>query len=217
MNRFRITFFILIFLFPFVTNAAVAPAVVTCAKPLKTQGKINVFLASFFDPLMNLNQYVPSDLMLISDVYTENGKPFCLRKNTYVAFLQMNEAIKKETGYSLIIRSAFRSYTTQITYKDQKGDLAALPGRSEHQLGTTIDIIGTSPVQYFIDSEEYKWMKRNAYKFGFVETHQQDPDDEIIIGEPWHWRYVGIEIANEVKESDMSLSEYLHELINKKS
>ena len=84
----------------------------------------------------------------------------------------------------------------------------AIPGTSEHQLGIAVDINADKTQS---DNEEvYQWLAENAYKYGFILRYPQGKED--ITGtsyEPWHYRYVGKEAAEEIYQSQICLEEYL--------
>ena len=64
--------------------------------------------------------------------------------------------------------------------------------------------------QKFGESLEYTWMKEHAHEFGFVQSYTEGTEEITgYIVEAWHWRYVGTEIARELKESGITLTEYL--------
>lgn len=102
----------------------------------------------------------------------------------------------RSSGYSAA--DAARITANQILY----------PGTSEHQLGFAADIRGTG--QWFAQTKEYRWLKQHAQEYGFIEryTAEKQPITEII-PEPWHWRYVGVPWAEEIKKSGLCLEEYL--------
>ena len=84
----------------------------------------------------------------------------------------------------------------------------ALPGTSEHQLGIAVDI--NADKAHSANDEVYEWLAENAYKYGFILRYPQGKED--ITGteyEPWHYRYVGVEAAEEIFNSRICLEEYL--------
>ena len=92
---------------------------------------------------------------------------------------------------------------------NQKASAQVLPaGCSEHNAGLAMDIVSAS--SDFINTKEYKWLCENAYNYGFILRY---PEDKTAITgmnfEPWHWRYVGIQAAKEMKEKNQCLEEYL--------
>ena len=72
---------------------------------------------------------------------------------------------------------------------------------------------GLTPIHYFTDlSDEatIKWLYENAQDFGFILRYPKDKQDITkIVYEPWHWRFVGVEAAQEMKKSGQCLEEYL--------
>lgn len=82
------------------------------------------------------------------------------------------------------------------------------PGASESGAGLSVDIIGTS--SDFDKTKEYAWLTANAHKYGFVLRY---PEEKFAItgvrARPWHWRYVGVDAAAEMKTQNLCLEEYL--------
>lgn len=125
-----------------------------------------------------------------------------LTRQTQDAFDEMKQAAEQD-GIRLYISSGFRSYETQdriyrnhVANKGQeRGDLvSARPGHSEHQTGLAFDvnIIDSS----FIGTPEAIWLQDNCYRFGFILRYPENKTDETGYAfEPWHFRYVGRELA----------------------
>lgn len=81
-------------------------------------------------------------------------------------------------------------------------------GCSENGAGLSVDIISASTG--FASTDEYKWLTENAFKYGFVLRYPDDKTDVTgMIYQPWHWRYVGIDVAIEMKNNNQCLEEYL--------
>lgn len=83
----------------------------------------------------------------------------------------------------------------------------ALPGTSEHQLGIAVDI--NADKSMCSNEEVYVWLAENAYKYGFILRYP--PGKQEITGtsyEPWHYRYVGVEAAQDIYEQGICLEEY---------
>lgn len=83
----------------------------------------------------------------------------------------------------------------------------AVPGTSEHQLGIAVDI--NADKTQSTNEEIYQWLADNAYKYGFILRYPQGKED--ITGaeyEPWHYRYVGMEAAEEIFNNRICLEEY---------
>lgn len=168
------------------------------------------------------SDFVPSNLVVLPDYTNPNGI-ICLKDVASVAYIQMFDDAKKE-NITLGITSGFRKYEIQDylfnLYTETMGlveasRVSALPGHSEHQLGTTMDLTGSSinfvsTSRLMSDSAEGKWLEENAHKYGLVMSYPEGK--ESITGysyEPWHYRYVGVEVASEVKDSGLTLGEYL--------
>lgn len=82
------------------------------------------------------------------------------------------------------------------------------PGCSENGAGLAVDIISASAG--FSSTDEYKWLVANAHNYGFVLRYPEDKTEITgIIYQPWHWRYVGVTPATEMKEKNLCLEEYL--------
>lgn len=92
----------------------------------------------------------------------------------------------------------------------------AIPGTSEHQLAVALDVMGVSDFYYQKgETQALKWLKEHCWEYGFILRY---PDEKShitgIIYEPWHFRYVGKELALELKDSGLCLEEYLDALTN---
>lgn len=141
-----------------------------------------------------------------------------LTTETNNAFLKMQAAAKEE-GLNLWIRSGFRSYQDQVVVyngwvqRDGKAvadTYSARPGYSEHQTGLAMDINSIS--NSFANTEEYRWLQENAYKYGFIMRYLEGKESVTgYIYEPWHYRYVGVELAKELYNNGnwITLEEYL--------
>ncbi len=114
--------------------------------------------------------------------------------------------IRTYTGQGLSYLDAFRigSYSVII------------PGTSEHELGMALDIVTpgyTSLNEGFANTDAGRWLKNNAFKYGFILRYPKGKEYITgIIFEPWHFRYVGKEAATDIKNRDITLEEYLEEL-----
>lgn len=83
----------------------------------------------------------------------------------------------------------------------------ALPGTSEHQLGIAVDI--NADKEKCSNDEVYAWLAENTHKYGFILRYPQGKVEITGISyEPWHYRYVGVEVANEIYERNICLEEY---------
>ena len=161
--------------------------------------------------------FEPDDLVDISSDYASEDD-FKASRIAYNAYKKMSDAAKSE-GYEIVINSAYRSYQDQLDvidyYKNAYGQnyvdkYVAKAGFSEHQTGLAFDI-GSRSVNVFADSKEYEWMQDNAYKYGFILRFSKKY--ESVTGfrsEPWHYRYVGVEIATYIHEHKNMPYEYYY-------
>lgn len=111
----------------------------------------------------------------------------------------------KEDGVTIYVKSGYRSFAEQKSLKSNytviygagtANTFSADQGYSEHQLGTTIDFITTGlggNLMGFDGTSAYDWLTKNAYKYGFVLSYPKG--NKYYIYEPWHWRFVGIQLA----------------------
>ena len=87
---------------------------------------------------------------------------------------------------------------------------SARPGFSEHQTGLALDIVSkNSDFNNFEDTNEYKWLVNNSYKYGFILRYPSD--NYHLTGynfESWHFRYVGIEAATKMHDEGLTFEEY---------
>ena len=141
-----------------------------------------------------------------------------LRAEAAQAFRAMADAALAD-GLTLRSVSAYRSYRTQeLLYsrylaqdsQDVVDDFSARPGHSEHQTGLALDINVARSSAHFENSAEYAWLLENCARFGFILRYPQGK--ESITGyrfEPWHYRYVGTEIAAVCMKQGLTYEEYV--------
>lgn len=165
----------------------------------------------------------PRDLVPIPASGMMPGRKGEARLAVLRAYEELAAAAKSEAGLTLGIRSAFRSFELQcftFNYMVQEygyehaSQFSARPGRSEHQLGTAIDITAASVrwelTQELSTTAEGVWLAQNAHRFGFGLSYPKGYDELTGYGyEPWHFRYIGREAAAEMVSSGLTLIEYL--------
>ena len=87
----------------------------------------------------------------------------------------------------------------------------ALPGTSEHQLGLAVDI--NADTSKCSRDDVYNWLLENSYKYGFIQRYPSGKTSITrVANEPWHYRYVGKEAAEEIHQSGLCLEEYVENL-----
>lgn len=171
------------------------------------------------------DNYAPDDLVTV-DVPTvlENPEVNQLREVAADALKEMFDEAK-ESGIYLHARSGYRSYETQVqlfqNYVEQHGEEAAnrysaKPGQSEHQTGLVMDVTSESMDfqldESFDETEEGKWLRDHAHEYGFIIRYPKDGEDMTgYMYEPWHIRYLGVDMATNVYESGLTYEQYLEE------
>lgn len=174
--------------------------------------------------------YVPQDLVPLADelpMQVTMGYPSQIREVAFWPLVQMINDMQEE-GLQPQILSAYRSYAAQAIawdkwnelYPERAAIISAPPGYSEHQLGTVLDfgspelaaIVGQPDIEfhtYFYKTSEGIWLAENAHRYGFTMSFPAEATElSGFYYEPWHFRYVGIEMATFLHDLDSSLTEY---------
>lgn len=161
------------------------------------------------------------NLVNMNREYTVNdGKQYLLRDEAYQKFVQMSDAAKSE-GIPIKAISAYRTedyqrmlYTNKVRTAGQihADNYSARPGFSEHQTGLAVDINSTSTS--FEYTPAFAWLQNHAHEYGFIMRYPRGR--EWITGysyEPWHYRYVGADIAYAVHAEGITYDEYYDKYI----
>jgi D-alanyl-D-alanine carboxypeptidase len=177
--------------------------------------------------------FVPQNLKTVPQTLIKNasGMSERLRQDVLESLTQMI-TMAQGSGVVLKVYSGYRSYDQQCATYASKFDkfksrfnsdaellkyvqsISAVPGRSEHQLGTSVDLVypSTGYKLVFPDIQnrcsgnmcrEYKWLLDHAHKFGFALSYPRFGKEDLnpitqYSFEPWHWRFVGVEAAQEI-------------------
>ncbi|MES2436856.1 MAG: M15 family metallopeptidase [Patescibacteria group bacterium] len=211
-------------------------AVTQKADKLEWLRQLDTQLLAKYSKVFFLNEnYEPADIAPIDTKYLTD------QKRTYqvgilyqvLPFLQKMLTDAEQADVTIKVASAYRSFDEQkslkssytVRYGSGANAFSADQGYSEHQLGTTLDF--TSPkvngglVTSFDKTDAFTWMKENAHKYGF--TLSYPPNNKFYVYEPWHWRFVGIELATKLKTENKSfydldqreIDTYLGNMFNK--
>ena len=166
------------------------------------------------DMLVNKNYAVSEDFEPENLVDAGNG--YRLNQEAFEAFKEMQAAAKAE-GLIFEINSAYRSVAEQQSVFNaqcaQYGQAyceshVAKPGFSEHHTGLALDV-KTPHNGTFAYSKEFTWLKEHAQEYGFIWRYQESQEKySRFAEEAWHYRYVGKELAQQVKDSGLSYDEY---------
>jgi hypothetical protein len=139
-----------------------------------------------------------------------------LTPETSDAFAAMKAAAAAE-GHNLYIASGFRSYSSQTAiynrYVSNEGvdgadRHSARPGHSEHQSGLTFDL--NTITESFGRTPAGIWVAEHAHEYGFIVRYPEGKEHITgYVWEPWHLRYVGVDVATELYTSGLTLEEWL--------
>lgn len=168
---------------------------------------------------LNPIDWAPGDLVM-PNVPSSNGQP--LRAEAAAA-LEAMHAEATAAGVPFTLVSAYRDYNLQTSlfnnYAASDGveaaeTYSARPGHSEHQTGLAADIsecMGCGLSEAFGETPQGQWARANAHRFGFILRYDQGQQPVVgYVYEPWHFRYVGTEIAGDMQAKGiMNLEEYL--------
>ncbi len=157
------------------------------------------------------DNYEPNDLVPLS-----YNKQYKLRQEAAEAFqILTNAALLDNVVFYPF--SPYRSFETQAklynNYKNRDGEqkadtYSARPGFSEHQLGLAVDV-RSNTLNDNLTPEHYEWMLNNSYKYGFIVRYPKGKQHITqFIEEPWHLRYLGIDLATKVHNSNLTYDEY---------
>lgn len=171
---------------------------------------------------LNPKDYVPVDLA-VPNVRLRLAASEQQMKFSKKATLDLEAmfAAAKNEGIELVFGSGYRNYALQKQFYDsyvaqdgvaEADRYSARPGHSEHQTGLAVDFTRTDGKchleECFEDTPEGKWVAENAYKYGFIMRYLADK--EAVTGyqyEPWHFRYIGKELAAEMKKQNITTLE----------
>jgi LAS superfamily LD-carboxypeptidase LdcB len=150
--------------------------------------------------------YIPENLTVIDPQYVnEKSKIIQFHAKAYPYLVRMLNDASSTNPIRII--SAYRSFGQQaslksnylVTYGTGANKFSADQGYSEHQLGTTADLttpkLGTGFTK-FDGTDAFTWLNENAYKYGFVISYPKQ--NTYFQYEPWHWRYVGVDLATKL-------------------
>lgn len=168
------------------------------------------------------SHYIPDNLVNVDKEYAVDSKQK-LNKEALDAFIKMADDMKKE-GLFILVNSGYRNYQYQQSVyndylksygKNYAEKYAAHPGFSEHQTGLALDVKAKNS-NTFKGTKESNWMLKNAYKYGFILRYPSESEDVTGYNyEPWHYRYLGIELAKKVFDSGLTYDEYYVRYLDK--
>lgn len=175
--------------------------------------------------------FVPCDLVPIKSTRRDGREMQKMRAEAAESLENMIYEMKKCNVYdeNLTVTSGYRSFEYQkylfdryirnrtdagMSYEDAYNEVCkttAKAGHSEHQSGLCVDFHNKKYAnKSFADTPQYKWIEKNAHRFGFIVRYPQGKENITGISfEPWHLRYVGVESATAMYEKSLCLEEYV--------
>lgn len=182
------------------------------------------------DYLILVNQDHPIDSDYVStielvDVDNVDGGTYQVEKTTCQAFKSLKEDLNNQ-GIEIGVDSAYRSVERQKeimaefieTYGEEYArKIVAEPGTSEHHTGLVIDIVPKVNGEWVVENDDmlkemefFDVIHKTMPVYGFILRYPSGKED--ITGysyEPWHLRYVGKEVAEEIYDRQITLEEYV--------
>ncbi|MDP2651065.1 MAG: M15 family metallopeptidase [bacterium] len=175
---------------------------------LKKLSETDEELLQKYSKIYFLNEnYVPARLSDVDERFLYRKDPKLLIHADVGPYLNRLLTSAEDSGVKLLIASAFRSFDTQaslkagykVTYGSGANTFSADQGYSEHQLGSTVDFtteeIG-AVFDKFPTDPAFNWLTENAHKYGFILSYPAG--NQYYKYEPWHWRFVGVELATKL-------------------
>jgi LAS superfamily LD-carboxypeptidase LdcB len=195
------------------------------AVALDKLSKVDPQLLQKYSKVYFLNEnYVPAPLINIPGQFGYyNSVKYQLLDGVEQHLVEMLTAAEKD-GISMKVISAYRSFGTQAILKSgynvtfgagTANQFSAEQGYSEHQLGTTIDFTTQdlgAEFDTFDATVDYTWLTDNAYKYGFILSYPKN--NTYYLYEPWHWRFVGVDLANRLHRQGESFYGLDQKVIN---
>lgn len=175
--------------------------------------------------LVNAKNSIPDDYAP-NLIELSNGEKVDAR--IYADLQEMFDAARAQ-GLELFVAAGYRTWEEQRRLLDEKTQAfqneghsqkqakklaqqwVALPGTSEHQLGLAVDINADTEIS--ASDDVYGWLLKNGHAYGFIKRYPSDKSHITgINNEPWHYRYVGREAAQEITKQGVCLEEYIESI-----
>ena len=182
---------------------------------------------TYLDPTHTVSTRKPLVQYLSEEIPTRDGKRIEVNESLQQPLLSMCGALTSELSDAhacsgLQVESGYVSFVQQkkaydAAFHEQKDDSAesvSKAGHDEHQLGLAVDfcVEGIADEDFF-RTVQAQWLEENAWKYGFLPTWNEA--DEALTGhrsEPWHYRFVGTELARTIHDSGLTFARYKAQL-----
>jgi D-alanyl-D-alanine carboxypeptidase len=161
--------------------------------------------------------YVPEKLSDIEKSYLYDESRNQQLHSTVMPYFEQMVRDAKDDGIEIWVVSAYRSFETQaqlkgaysVTYGSGANTFSADQGFSEHQLGTTVDLTTTGingGLSGFQNTPAFTWLKENAHRYGFTLSYPEG--NAYYVYEPWHWRFVGEDLARDLQRDNATFYDW---------
>ncbi len=161
--------------------------------------------------------YIPSNIKQIESTYLLPGRKSQSFHGNALPYLEDMIEAAADDDIVLKVVSAYRSFDEQMqlkgaytqSYGSGANAFSADQGYSEHQLGTTLDLsdpITNGPYLSFKNTEAYTWLQENAHRYGFILSYPEN--NTFYVFEPWHWRFVGEDLASDLHKDDANFYDW---------
>lgn len=159
--------------------------------------------------------YEPDDLVnmkSLTSLKIQGNRTLRDEANEYL--IQLSQAFYEYFQQPIVVMSAYRSYSyqkNQISESCKQSGYCAREWESEHQLGLAVDLREATNEEKFLSKYQhyYDWLKEHAHEYGFHQSYQNGKEVDGYPIEPWHWRYLWIDLATELYEKEMTFAEYV--------
>ena len=159
--------------------------------------------------------YEPSDLVSLqwrSYIFAQSKHK--LRAEAAENLEKMANDFYSEFWTNIVIASAYRSYDYQknsISENCKQSGRCAREWESEHQLWLAVDLREATNEQKFLSKYQkyYDWLHDNAHLYGFHQSYQNGRETDGYYVEPWHWRYLWVDLATKLHEKNITFTQYV--------
>lgn len=181
---------------------------------LETDSSLQKFVTSTIS--FNEVSYVPQYLEKISSNFVFDAKWWnqTLVSVANEALQKMGEKFFMDTWEKISVVSAYRSYEYQVWIKSRwcPDNLCAKAWYSEHQTWLVVDLWSASSEREWKSNKNlqkyFSWLNKNAHNFWFTNSYQKWIAIDWYEIEPWHWRYVWVELATYLKQNWLTFAEF---------
>ena len=178
-------------------------------------------LDAYLDLTHSVSSRAPSVQKVAEEIPVKDSALVEVREDVQQPLLALCSGIQTSLGSShacagLQVSKGYVSYSDQDKYvsreTEKTGDDSGIypAGHDEHQLGLAVDFaVEGLPDDAFQKTVQSAWLKENAWKYGFVQTwNEEDVSITMHRSEPWHYRFVGTELAKTIHDSGLTFARY---------